>query len=105
MYSEGGQWAITEIRRTPLKKSWELPKFCKFFIANSQTINHFLSRKGKEDMGIPKVCDRFKYKNEIPPFITDFDIKISTKMKIPNFVTDFDIKRREFPFFFFLNNI
>ena len=39
------------------------PKFlATFFIGNSQKNIHFLGRKGKEDMGIPKIFDRFWYK-------------------------------------------
>ena len=37
-----------------------IPKtFPTFFIGNSPKIKHFFGRKGKEDMGIPKISDRF----------------------------------------------
>ena len=40
-----------------------IPKFlATFFIGNSQKNIHFFGRMGKEDVGIPKNCDRFWYK-------------------------------------------
>ena len=75
-------WTIPEIRRTPLKKTKESPKNYPYFsLGIPKKIFTFLSCKGKEDMGIPKLFDCLSYKNGSSQFCLTVFIQKKKKKK------------------------